>query len=57
MTEKRNPAFMGDGNGGITTFGNKKFLWGNLPAIDVLKLRYNEGLGYQGSLDMLFAGE
>jgi len=48
---------MGDGNGGITTFGNKKFLWGNLPAIDVLKLRYNEGLGYQGSLDMLFAGE
>lgn len=57
MGEKRNPAFLGNGDGGITTFGKRKFLWGNLPAVDVLQLRSNEGLGYQRSLNMLFAGK
>lgn len=41
----------------IVPFGPKKFLWGNMPALDILKLGDNEGEGDQGSLKMLFAGE
>ena len=38
------------------TFGENKYLWGNVPAIDVLRLDHNEGHGYQHGLSLLFAG-
>lgn len=37
-------------------FGGKKFLWGNIPALDVLQLGLNEGDDYEGQLSLLFAG-
>ncbi|KAL8358182.1 hypothetical protein RB598_002789 [Gaeumannomyces tritici] len=47
-------------NGGrqslVPPFGSpKKYLWGNVPAIDVVKLQSNEGTGFKQGLDMLFA--
>ncbi|KAF2827525.1 hypothetical protein CC86DRAFT_440031 [Ophiobolus disseminans] len=38
----RKPTFIGDGS--LVTFGSKKFLWGNTPALDVLKLEDNIGV-------------
>ncbi|KAF2867047.1 hypothetical protein BDV95DRAFT_622661 [Massariosphaeria phaeospora] len=35
------PDFIGNGPP-ITTFGTKKYLWGNMPAIDILQLNENE---------------
>lgn len=40
----------------ITSFGGKKYLWGNMPAFDVLKLGANEGIEYTADLRLLFAG-
>lgn len=37
-------------------FGNKKYLWGNVPAFDLLRLDANEGSGYNGDLRILCAG-
>lgn len=39
------------------TFGGNKHLWGNTPAVDILKLEQNEGLEYRGGLSLLFAGQ
>ncbi|KAI1210653.1 uncharacterized protein F4807DRAFT_459493 [Annulohypoxylon truncatum] len=36
-------------------FGMDRHLWGNTPAIDVLRLHENEGQGYNKSLSILFA--
>ncbi|KFX99826.1 hypothetical protein V490_01644 [Pseudogymnoascus sp. VKM F-3557] len=36
-------------------FGGTKYLWGNTPALDVLKLEQNEGLGYAEDIALLFA--
>ncbi|KAJ5761103.1 hypothetical protein N7520_008259 [Penicillium odoratum] len=52
ILEQRTPDFIGDGN---HTFGGKKYLWGNVPAFDVLKLESNEGEEYDGDLRLLFA--
>ncbi|KAF5234485.1 hypothetical protein FAUST_7573 [Fusarium austroamericanum] len=49
----RIPAFFG--NMPTITFGGKKYLWGNVPALDVLQLGSNEGDNYQGQLNLLFA--
>ncbi len=38
-------------------FGGDKYLWGNTPAFDVLKLEQNEGLKYREDLALLFAGQ
>lgn len=38
------------------SYGGKKYLWGNMPAIDILQLDTNEGLGYTADLHLLFAG-
>lgn len=38
-------------------FGGNKYLWGNTPALDVLKLEQNEGLSYRDDIALLFAGE
>jgi len=37
-------------------FGAGKYLWGNVPAIDVLRLEQNEGEDYTGNIALLFAG-
>ncbi|KAF2792338.1 hypothetical protein K505DRAFT_307801 [Melanomma pulvis-pyrius CBS 109.77] len=36
-------------------FGGGKYLWGNVPAFDVLKLKENEGEGYAEDVALLFA--
>ena len=38
----RQPAFIGDGPP-MVTFGEQKYLWGNMPALDILHLEENEG--------------
>ncbi|KAF5026431.1 hypothetical protein F66182_1496 [Fusarium sp. NRRL 66182] len=53
VLENRTPAFIQGGIG--VSFGGKKFLWGNVPALDVLRLASNEGDNYQGQLSLLFA--
>ncbi|KAL7804936.1 hypothetical protein V8C44DRAFT_369117 [Trichoderma aethiopicum] len=55
VLEKRVPTFIGDSEHGQAVFGAKKFLWGNVPAIDVLQLGSNEGDGYGKPLNLLFA--
>lgn len=37
-------------------FGADKYLWGNTPALDILNLEHNEGLGYRDDIALLFAG-
>ncbi|KAL7808180.1 hypothetical protein V8C26DRAFT_304456 [Trichoderma gracile] len=53
VRENRTPAFIGDE--GQVPFGGKKYLWGNMPAFDVLNLGSNEGDGYGKQLNLLFA--
>ena len=38
-------------------FGGEKYLWGNIPAIDVLRLSENEGNAYPDDIALLFAGQ
>jgi hypothetical protein len=38
-------------------FGSSKYLWGNTPAIDIARIPENEGLTYNGSIALLFAGK
>lgn len=47
---------MGMGGTPFVPFGVISFLWGNVPAIDVIKLQGNEGPGFKQDLDVLFAG-
>ncbi|KAK3901827.1 hypothetical protein C8A05DRAFT_16048 [Staphylotrichum tortipilum] len=53
VQEKRQPAFVGDKP--IVQFGGLKYLWGNVPAYDVLQLPSNEGENYKEPLRLLFA--
>ncbi|EUC29428.1 hypothetical protein COCCADRAFT_40188 [Bipolaris zeicola 26-R-13] len=52
----RQPDFIGEGPS-HTTFGNRKYLWGNMPALDILKFQDNEGMTSATSHDfnLLFA--
>ncbi|KAH6635040.1 hypothetical protein B0J18DRAFT_417793 [Chaetomium sp. MPI-SDFR-AT-0129] len=52
--ENRTPSFVGD-NDGPSNFGGMKYYWGNVPALDVLKLRENEGAGHEKHLRILCA--
>ena len=54
IAEGRPPAFFGGPP--VTIFGAKKYLWGNVPAYDVLQLSSNEGKAYKGDIRLLFAG-
>lgn len=54
MRERRAPLFV-DGPP-IMAFGGKKYLWGNVPAIDILQLDRNEGSECTADLHLLFAG-
>ncbi|KAI1420169.1 hypothetical protein F5Y12DRAFT_788466 [Xylaria sp. FL1777] len=56
ITENRPPTFMTHGNTLHVGFGTAKYLWGNVPAIDVIQLGQNEGVGYQNPINLLFAG-
>ncbi|KAF5723855.1 hypothetical protein FMUND_1463 [Fusarium mundagurra] len=49
----RTPAFMDPEAGEL--FGGRKYLLGNVPALDVLRLDANEGESYEGHLRLLFA--
>jgi hypothetical protein len=43
---------------GLMPFGEAhKYLYGNAPAYDILKLEENEGLAWKEELRLLFAGE
>ena len=53
--DRRTPAFVGDGEI-QEAHGVQKFLWGNIPALDVCRLQHNEGLEKLGDLRLLFAG-
>ncbi|KAH0421179.1 hypothetical protein CcaCcLH18_13597 [Colletotrichum camelliae] len=54
VLENRNPAFVGDGPPQVA-YGGGKYLWGNVPAFDVLQLGANEGVSYNEQLRLLFA--
>ncbi|PWY93925.1 hypothetical protein BO94DRAFT_313736 [Aspergillus sclerotioniger CBS 115572] len=52
VLERREPEFIGEG---IAYHGVRKYLWGNIPAIDVLQLGLNEGNDCGQDLRILFA--
>ncbi|KAG8157039.1 hypothetical protein KVR01_013029 [Diaporthe batatas] len=54
VLEGRTPAFVGNGPPQVH-FGGRKYLWGNVPAYDVLRLGSNEGESYGKNLQLLFA--
>lgn len=57
--EQRKPAFVSNVTGPadkMVTYGKKKYLWGNVPALDMLGLAHNEGATYAKDLRLLFAG-
>ncbi len=41
----------------FVTFGHLRYLWGNVPAFDVLNLPNNEGADYGQDLNVCFAGK
>ncbi|KAK4101258.1 hypothetical protein N658DRAFT_566963 [Parathielavia hyrcaniae] len=53
-SEKRSPACVGPA---VVPFGGKKYLWGNVPAFDVLQLASNEGEDFVGPIRLLFAAQ
>lgn len=62
-TENRGPSFVEGGGGpapnngpNMTVHGQRKYLWGNVPALDVLNLKDNEGVDTTRELRLLFAG-
>jgi hypothetical protein len=52
----RQPAFVGN-SAPLAMFGKKKYLWGNMPALNILQLQHNETETYATSHDfnLLFA--
>lgn len=54
VTQNRQPGFIGDGS--QQKFGVPKHYWGNVPAIDIVQMKANEGESYKGELSLLFAG-
>lgn len=51
------PAFLGHDPPPFIRFGQAKFLWGNVPALDIIKLDENEGGTYNKHMNLLFAGK
>lgn len=56
-TTGRTPTFVSENGPSQTMFGGNKYLWGNVPAIDVLQLAKNEGDSYDHDVHLLFAGK
>jgi hypothetical protein len=55
----RTPAFINDGDGPgpiLVMHGREKYLWGNMPALDLINHGENEGLSLPAELRLLFAG-
>ena len=47
VEEGREPTFFVDDGGSVNTeYGTNKYLWGNMPSIDVIRLGPNEGETY-----------
>ncbi|KAK0797734.1 hypothetical protein LTR91_008402 [Friedmanniomyces endolithicus] len=53
-TNNRLPNFIGDGPS-IVSHGTRKYFWGNVPALDILRLSEHEGETYGQDLVLLFA--
>ena len=53
--QQREPAFSSEAAVN-SLFGTEKWLWGNTPSVDIIKLGRNEGETYQQDLNVLFAG-
>ncbi|EEA24163.1 hypothetical protein TMatcc_007239 [Talaromyces marneffei ATCC 18224] len=57
--EQRRPAFIDSSNDNgptpVTSHGGKRYLWGNMPAIDLLQLADNEGSNTTQDLHLLLA--
>jgi hypothetical protein len=56
VQELRKPAFVGDAGDLIEFHGTKRYLWGNVPSVDIVKLEGNEGVASSEDLKILFAG-
>lgn len=48
---------MGNNIAPFIPFGRSKFLWGNVPALDIINLEANEGKAYNKHMNLLFAGK
>ncbi|KAL8816065.1 MAG: hypothetical protein Q9223_004868 [Gallowayella weberi] len=55
IREGREPTFIGKDGPLLATFGHRTYLWGNIPAINVLNVGNNEGQAYGEDLSLLFA--
>ncbi|KAL8375616.1 hypothetical protein RB595_006946 [Gaeumannomyces hyphopodioides] len=53
IRQRRQPTFVSEDDS-PTILGTFKYLWGNVPAIDIVKLRENEGVDFKGDLCLLF---
>lgn len=56
--ESRQPAFITAGGPamGQIPYGRQKYLWGNIPALDVLNINHNEAADNTADHHLLFAG-
>lgn len=54
--ERRQPAFIGSDAGNVS-YGNQKYLWGNVPAVELLNLKDNESDVTRKNFRLLFAGK
>lgn len=62
VAENRLPSFISDNPlqrefHGQVINNSLKYLWGNVPALDMLAVHANEGLEYKERLSLSFAGE
>lgn len=55
-TEKRKAAFVGD-DADLVSFGMQKYLWGNVPAIELLNVKDNESDATGRDFRLLLAGK
>ena len=60
IVEARQPSFIGVDEitgADFTTHGSRKYLWGNVPALDLLNIQQNEGSNFAKDIRLLFAGD
>ncbi|THV03786.1 hypothetical protein K435DRAFT_962274 [Dendrothele bispora CBS 962.96] len=58
VLERRSPSFIAEKNSGWSKgmiFGMGRALWGNMPALDVLNLKHNEGISQAANQDLSLA--
>ncbi|KAI0185492.1 hypothetical protein EV127DRAFT_348191 [Xylaria flabelliformis] len=55
IAESRQPTFMTHEAQDPVSFGVVKYLWGNVPAFDVIQLGQNEGANFRNPINLLFA--